>query len=373
MQKTNEEYTESRIDAAGLYSKGIKRLLQKNQGVIAGSFPLQCVLRETYSDSDIDFFFPSRARREVEKWFQKYCAGQKLGDPVGNYPKDHITQRPGSQYYNMNQIHSVYKFMYKRACVNIIFVNTNNVPAYVEDSFDLSFCKTMYDGRCLRFSDDTLNKIGQTCFNKAHGAFQRSRTEQRITKYSARGFTVIDTATAERATLMSDPEHSDYHILKLISGLPTKKFYKIAVRSESCEAWRTFLGGFKTAQRVRIDYPWACVRFDDFTVNLEPFTQNRHDAEVLVYTNPEELRNYIQQDRKKPYIIVSRERAGKTPTAAPKKHTVESIEKEIDQELAKIPAPVPVLSDAEAAARVCQLEFQLSKLLEKLAQKTQTQ
>lgn len=380
MQQTTEEYTQSRIDAMGLYSIGVKRLLKKCNGVIAGSFPLQCVLRETYADSDIDFFFPVRARREVEKWFQKYCAGQKLGDPVGNYPKGTDT---GNPYYPMNQIHSVYKFLYKKACVNIIFVNTNDIPQYVQSSFDMSFCKTMYDGRRIRFSDNTLKKVGETCFVKTHSHFQRQRTEQRIAKYTARGFTVFDAGESERLALLSDPMYSDSHILKLVSKLPQQKFYKVAVRAASPQAWRAFLENFKTAQRVRINYPYASVKFDNFTVNLEPFMQNRHHAEVLVYTKESEVQDFLASGRKVPYVIVDRTPATPVQAQAPTQNPVAA-----RPVYTPVPAPAVApappktpetpatpynkmdLSDAEATARVCQLEFQLSKLLEQLAQKT---
>jgi len=375
--QTHEEYLLERLDKLGLYSNGVRRLLKKTAGVIAGSFPVQCLLREEYAGSDIDFFIHQRHKRTVEKWFQKYCGGQNIGDPVGNYPKND-TRSP--YMYTMDSITGVYKFIYKKACINLIFVSTSeSIPDYIESNFDISFCKTMYTGRNLRFAAETLRKVGRTCYNKTHYKYQKARTAERIAKYTARGFIIFEEAAYQEQVLKTDPKYSDHVIYSIISKLPKKTHYNISYVSGSDWNWsdyerpdtyrsvkefcRHIMTGSITARHGRI---W-CIKFQDFTVCIEAHKSivsvkiPDFDGTILVAKNQEEHAVIAKYDCgcKPVYTVVDYDVPAPTevkPARAPAK-----VQKhEPDSVIVSDDTP-----DAEAAqlARITALEQQLSRLI----------
>lgn len=382
--QTNEEYLLERLDKLGLYSRGVRSMLKKTQGVIAGSFPLQCLLREEYAGSDVDFFIPSRHKRTAEKWFQKYCGGQSIGDPVGNYPKplnDQVTDRT-PYMYTMDNITGVYKFIYKKACINLIFVTTggSSMQNYVENNFDISFCKTMYDGRNLRFAAETLRKVGRTCYNKAHGKFQKTRTAERVAKYTARGFIIFEEASYQEQVLKTDPKYSDHAILNIVNHSAKKSFYNISFvggdMERDFEKRKAFCRNIMTGVITHSYKHLTCVKFSDYNVYihtchaLNMSCNDDFDGAIILAETPE-LYNTVSNstDGVKPvsiirkYISPSAKHPRYEPPSARAKRMAQTSQPVKSVE--RGPTPVPGLTPKHAAqiARITTLEYLVSRLI----------
>lgn len=143
----------NRLDKFGLDGTEFCQKLIECKCVIAGSFTLQCLLDETYEESDIDIFVPydrksysnpNTYRCQFEKWIHK---------------EYNINSKP--EIYCMRDVIASKKYQINhKTCINIILVDTNDVEEYIKNDFDLSFCQTIFDGKEMKYWDMTLHKVG---------------------------------------------------------------------------------------------------------------------------------------------------------------------------------------------------------------------
>lgn len=194
-------------------------ILIDTKSVIAGSFPLQCLLGEEYENSDIDIF----------------CMGQKESwDERNGRDKREICLTKIDRYlygtYGMSGTPSTYMIdgiirnkYYKisdKLVFNVVQVNKNPFD-FVKETFDFSFCQTIFDGKVLHFHPLTLAKMGyrlhsSLCRYKKREPYHMSRTtgkknvdeflkypdnpaiymceqnEKRRKKYEDRGFMIVN-------------------------------------------------------------------------------------------------------------------------------------------------------------------------------------
>ncbi len=165
--------------------------IRQHDCLMAGSYPLQCLLGESYSDSDIDIFIKSNDDfSEFETWlYEKYAV------------KSVVTT-----YVIRDVIRSRKTQITPLGLVNIVIVSTKNLHEYVNDHFDLSFCQTTFDGDTFTYNELSLRKIGYIInhdtininyYNQINNLSGNKSIniqeilDGRIKKYKNRGFIII--------------------------------------------------------------------------------------------------------------------------------------------------------------------------------------
>lgn len=172
------------LQKLGLNAETLRSALRLTNGIIAGSFPVQCLLDETFPDSDIDIFVNIEYRRLYYNLFDK-----EYGIMLTYKLK--YDEPDNEQYSGLSKIKQVLNFVCRDAHINLIFLSDKNPVDYVNNSFDLSFCKTYYDGDKLHFEKETLAKIGHICPVERHSnEYHLLQTMRRVSKYIKRGFIV---------------------------------------------------------------------------------------------------------------------------------------------------------------------------------------
>lgn len=127
-----------RLNQLGIDGNEFVAKLVEYECLMAGSFPLQCLLGEFYEDakSDIDVFVALKQMplcggfSDFDKWlYKRYkCSGQ---------PTHYIINGCiSSRKYQIND----------KICINTVSVVTDNLKKYVRAEFDFSFCATTFDG-----------------------------------------------------------------------------------------------------------------------------------------------------------------------------------------------------------------------------------
>lgn len=187
-------------------------ILIDNHAVIAGSFPLQCLLGEEYIGSDVDIFY-------------------KLGESVDKgrpEPLDYFIYKSYNlkgipESYLINGIIKTRKYKVTDK-LHFNLINTLKDPlVFIKENFDLSFCQTYFDGINMYFRPLTLIKKGFIVSypvkkekKQYHVSKQKnkpgsssdlnnlypdniesqitSNLEERIKKYKERGFIIVETS-----------------------------------------------------------------------------------------------------------------------------------------------------------------------------------
>ncbi len=146
----------AKLNRMGLPGQLFCDQLIKCKAILAGSFPLQCVLNEDYAGSDIDIFIGNYSG-DFETWIKDNLVekGDKLNVSRHMYFIDRILS---SQKYDLPS----------QVCLNLVRVNTPDLKTYVNNHFDLSFCRVTFDGQKLEVADPelTLRKVGYVSFFK---------------------------------------------------------------------------------------------------------------------------------------------------------------------------------------------------------------
>lgn len=159
MIRSNRENVMQRMHEMGIDEGPFCQKLVETRCIIAGSFPLQCLLDETYENSDIDVYasvdaengiYDMRLLHPFEKWLYK------------TYKEKH-----NPSYYIMNDVICSRKYQItEKACINVILVQQGDLEKFVLSDFDLSFCMTIFDGYDLKYDHLTLKKVGYVVNNQ---------------------------------------------------------------------------------------------------------------------------------------------------------------------------------------------------------------
>lgn len=133
----------------------IAELFQSTVSLLLGSFTLQCMDDVTWAKSDIDVFIPCKNREKTSqdgKWEDLLMS---LG---GRYTSTGCVSEIEETLTSSKII------MPTGEIVNLVYVNCEwsyeGLFKHVDTFFDLSFCNTAFDGLCMRYYPDTLNKKG---------------------------------------------------------------------------------------------------------------------------------------------------------------------------------------------------------------------
>jgi hypothetical protein len=162
---------------------------------ITGSFALQVILGETFSDSDLDIFCHQRDHVKLHEshilsknytWIappKKETDNEDESsddDSKGNYEAQEGVSEP-----SLADIVKVQSYSYQGKKVQFVIIK-DSVPIMDHiDKFDISFCKVSFDGKKFNVpnSKNTLQKIGFIPFGFPI-------RQERVAKYKARGFKI---------------------------------------------------------------------------------------------------------------------------------------------------------------------------------------
>jgi hypothetical protein len=220
-----------------------KDLMIDNDGVISGSFLIQCILGEYWQDSDIDIFYnrcePNKMRDDVSFWYHEDSYGSKYFTKnqlnidkereCNNYlaPLEKIFYDEGD-FYNYNDMMAFNPFYteymsvsntkeyslstVKSFMINKIKVQTlevmyhnpygygngrgkyaeKNIKDFLKETVDFSICNNYYkwnnDGNPV-FNFENMDGILTKTFKFKNN--HRYHTEARFEKYRDRGFTIL--------------------------------------------------------------------------------------------------------------------------------------------------------------------------------------
>jgi len=217
----------NRLNSLGVDGEEFCQKMIEFKCLMAGSFPLQCLLGEFYSDSDIDIFIKRRRSEytgkdeinlrsfhEFEKWlYHKY--GVKSEANI---------------YIIRDVIRSRKTQVTPHAIINVILVDNEDLEKFIMDTFDLSFCRTMFDGFEVKYDEMSLKKVGYISNREGLKPYQsfyiseeqynkkkksksfredydldkyrvypdpQVKLSQRIEKYKRRGFLILDNPQTE--------------------------------------------------------------------------------------------------------------------------------------------------------------------------------
>ena len=250
MIRSNRENVMSRMYDMGIDADTFCKKLVSTGCIIAGSFPLQCLLGEHYYHSDIDVYahvdtskcekFEVRRFHPFETWLSK------------TYQKKH-----NPSYYVIDDVICSRKYQITdKACINVVLVQSKDLEKFVTTNFDLSFCMTIFDGRDLKYDHLTLkkvgyivNKYGMKQFKHHHrrvpnddlsllegSNYQANRPcciypdheqwlQRRLAKYQSRGFDIINAPTNHQETKIKaeEPKVKDLESQLLATQATVKK------------------------------------------------------------------------------------------------------------------------------------------------------
>ncbi len=261
----------ARLSELGLDGAEFIEMMKKHNGIMAGSFPLQCMLHEYWRGSDIDIYFTGKDKYEqalhpfMSYLTKIYNTVNKIDDQAVSDDDNTAVQRV--PYFLCNVLFS-YKISINEAIVNVVFVDCD-VTDFIANRFDLSFCQTYFDGDKMTLYEASKHKRGvirhnNNIKNKQHyhkltneiteitermpnrgpkgvnvfypvdvKYFLAHRLKIRIAKYVERGFTITDEVIAEEISKLKDNiENAEEVIQKLKQEYQsTKAKYK----SKICE------------------------------------------------------------------------------------------------------------------------------------------
>lgn len=169
------QIVKSRLKETGVQNVDeLMSILMKTGSVIAGSFPLQCLLGERYDKSDIDIFCKGYNNKECSDIMNERGRVYPSICDVDRYIFDtYGTKGIPSEYLIEGILRSKMYTVNDKLRFNVIQVAFNPMN-FVKNTFDFTFCQTVFDGLNLHFYPLTLQKIGW----RAHMAFPRYKAKQ---------------------------------------------------------------------------------------------------------------------------------------------------------------------------------------------------
>ena len=217
-----------RLSNAGIDPITFSQKLKVCGAVLTGSFPLQVILGETWSESDIDIFIQDTDKKNGNKTtFLSYLKSHfnpvddqsksKSKSGYINAPsKDPITEEKvkGKKSYQFDKkILDVIDFKTEKS-VKIQLIITDKPVNKVIDFFDLDFCKIMYDGEKFSYDNwaDIIEKTGKMELRndlRQNDFFFFKKIFDRYEKYHNRGFKI---------TLSDDLRNELHKITNIIVG-----------------------------------------------------------------------------------------------------------------------------------------------------------
>lgn len=191
-------------------------ILKETKSVIAGSFPLQCILDETWVESDIDIFCKHLI---VHEFIDEYLLSLESSKKV-RIIRD-------SQYSGYHSITN-YKINHNGNEIIIELITTNHydVVRHLENDIDMDVCRVYFDGEnVFSYTDSNKFENKQATFDQhrrtygpgGNDSFVNHLTveqhkHKRCSKYEKRGFEIQIVNNEHIMHLYQHPLYSDEQI-----------------------------------------------------------------------------------------------------------------------------------------------------------------
>lgn len=186
-----------RLDTLGHNGNEICDLLIPDHTVIAGSFAIQVLTNNfftdkktdvdifTYDDKKLNDYFLTKGYSMVDEATKKYGTGSK-GEKI-------------PYKYKIGKISKVISYDIPESATPIQIIlmeKSDSMNQCIENNFDLDFCKIIFDGQnIIRYDNGSLD-TKQCIFSMSKNNLNETQlyaTWHRIKKYTARGYGVIVT------------------------------------------------------------------------------------------------------------------------------------------------------------------------------------
>jgi hypothetical protein len=205
----------------GIDNIAFSNLLVRTGAFVAGSFTLNASLEQplAFAANDIDIWLPHTSYTMSHMaTIVSFFVEQGYNWPIRSIRGD------GSPYLRLETtVHTVYTMSVKdRINVQVILMRDNTTPMDIVKNFDLTMLQAWYDGRMLHTTttaaEHTAHRIMEVNIESDQVANQTSaewlRTLRRISKYQARGFTLVTNNIPHMGFLHTLLAHPDVHITK---------------------------------------------------------------------------------------------------------------------------------------------------------------
>lgn len=153
--------------------------LQQCKAYMTGSFLLQVIHNESYLNSDVDIFCPSKRMTTMIGFFV---------NSGGAIDKIYGTNIPNC--YNHCNIECITDLSWYGHKIQLISILDTDINTHIETRFDLSFCKIRWNGeellpKDLKDLNDIATKVGTYNFRSAGAS-----SMERLKKYIERGYRI---------------------------------------------------------------------------------------------------------------------------------------------------------------------------------------
>lgn len=177
-----------------------KQLLISEDAIISGSFIIQCILGEIWSDSDIDLFIPDFTNQIFDEFLFNDIECTLKGNV---YNTEYLSFGKTVDYETKSG-----------QCVQLIKLNENKIDDFMNKNFDFKICKNLYDGKNLKIKDlyNIVNKIIDL-----EDVSVGQKIGDRCEKYSRRGFKLINKNLMDMngVTIYSERKNTDYSLVSV--------------------------------------------------------------------------------------------------------------------------------------------------------------
>jgi hypothetical protein len=159
-----------RLGGLKINEKEFLNSLKMIDGVISGSFILQCIIGEKWS-SDIDIYVKKNSTsRNLKKIYLDFNSSMNKIELINDYLRD-----DKNDDFNFG----LQKLLLNDVNVDLIFIN-EDCGHFINNQFDFDFCKNYYDGREL-YIYNIESIINRYCYTKLHKFFD-IRAKVKLTK-----------------------------------------------------------------------------------------------------------------------------------------------------------------------------------------------
>lgn len=213
-----------RLNDLGLDGETFCRKIYRYECLMAGSFPLQCLLEETYEGSDVDIFV---ARSRLEEQL-KSKDESKVQQAVTKYTDierwllDEYKAKSRPSVYIIRDVICTRKYAIGKATVNVILVDTKCLETHIKETFDMSFCQTTFDGITLKYHDITPKKIGY--YVNLHGLKKKEHYHITEKQYKDKETIYIKKYGKDAKDMLLNEYHRVYPDTEVQLSLRTKKY-----------------------------------------------------------------------------------------------------------------------------------------------------
>ena len=204
-------HMEAFLASYGIAFQEFRALLERTRGIVAGSAPLALFLAQEgidpgFNPSDLDIWVHDNEPSYISPGVIYQHSNRHLYTELLR-DNGFVVQRqfePREDYDNLHHISRILFFYKESKMVQVIFLKVSKLYRYILENFDLTVCMTWWNAKTNRF--ETMWPLETPRKEMYHYPMQSLQSAQRavipresvrISKYRARGFTLLEPPCAE--------------------------------------------------------------------------------------------------------------------------------------------------------------------------------